>query len=129
MTRHDTLLSKVLQFTSLGWPNKNHLPEAEGPKPYYTRKDQLTVEKGCILLGCLCGNSKKFREQLLNQTHEEHPSICKMKALARCYLRMVPHWTKKMMPCGICAAVRNTPPTAPLTAWKWANTNLAKTSH
>ena len=29
---------------------------------------------------------EKFREQLLNQIHEEHPDICKMKALARSYL-------------------------------------------
>ena len=44
-TRHDTLLSKVLQFTSQGWPNKiNHLPEAEDLKPYYTRKDQISSQ-------------------------------------------------------------------------------------
>ena len=91
-TRHDTLLSKVLQFTSQGWPNKiNHLPEAEDLKAYYIRKDQLTVEKGCILWGVRVVIPEKFRERLLNQIRKEHPGICKMKPLARC-------WTKKLRP-------------------------------
>ena len=54
-TRHDTLLSKVLQFTSQGWPNKiNHLPEDEDLKPYYTRKDQLTVENRLLIYMSSC---------------------------------------------------------------------------
>ncbi len=122
-TRHDTLLSKVLQFTSQGWPNKiNHLPEAEDLKPYYTRKDQLTVEKGCILWGVRVVIPEKFRERLLNQIHEEHPGICKMKSLARCYLwwpTLDKEIEAKVKSCGICAAVRNMPPTAPLHTWEW----------
>ena len=27
--------------------------------------------------------SQKFRERLLNEIHEEHPGMCRMKALAR----------------------------------------------
>ena len=65
---------------------------------------------------------EKFRERLLNQIHEEHPGICKMKSLARCYLwwpTLDKEIEAKVKSCGICAAVRNMPPTAPLHTWEW----------
>ena len=119
--KHDSVLSKVLQYTVQGWPNStDHLPEAF--KPYYNRKDQLTTEQGCILWGFRVVIPEKFRERLLNQIHEEHPGMCKMKALARCYLwwpTLDKDIETKVKACAVCAAVRNIPPTAPLHAWLW----------
>ena len=55
-TKHDSVPSKALQYTLQRWPNStDHLPEAL--KPYYNRKDQLTVEHGCVLW---CGNSREI---------------------------------------------------------------------
>ena len=60
-TKHDGVLSQVLQYTSQGWPNSaTHLPESL--KPYYHRKDQLTTEKGCVLWGVQAVIPEKFRE-------------------------------------------------------------------
>ena len=90
--------------------------------PYYYRKDQLTTEQGCILWGFRVVIPEKFRERLLNQIHEEHPGICKMKALARCYLwwpTLDKDIETKVKACAVCAAVRNIPPTAPLHSWQW----------
>lgn len=66
-TKHDPILSQVLQYTLQGWPNSiNNIPEAL--KPYYNRKDQLTAEQGCILWGVRVVIPEQFRERLLNQT-------------------------------------------------------------
>ena len=85
-------------------------------------EDQLTVEQGCVLWGFCVVIPEKFREWLLNQIHEEHAGMCKMKALARCYLWW-PILDKEIEPkvksCAVCAAVRNIPPTAPLHTWQW----------
>ena len=79
------MTSKVLQYTIQGWPNSpKYLPEAL--KPYYNRKDQLTAEQGYILWDFRLVIPEKLRERLLYQIHGEHPGMCKMKALARCYL-------------------------------------------
>lgn len=42
----------------------------KGLQPYYTRKDQLTVEKCCVLWGVRVVIPEQFREKLLNQIHE-----------------------------------------------------------
>ena len=117
-TKYDTTLS---QYTLQGWPHSmNSLPEPI--RPYYSRKDELTVEQGCVLWGIRVVIPEQFREQLLNQIHEEHPGICKMKALARCYLwwpTLDKDIETKMKSCTICMAVRNAPQVAPLHSWQW----------
>ena len=65
-------------------------------------------------MGYSCGHS---RERLLNQIHKEHPGICKMKALARCYLwwpTLDKDIETKVKSC--TTAVRNAPP---LHSWEW----------
>ena len=131
-TKHDTILSQVSQYILQRWPNSlNGLPESI--RPYYNRKDELTVEQGCVLWGIRVVIPEQFRERLLNQIHEEHPGICKMKALARCYLwwpTLDKDIETKVKSCTICMAVRNTPQVASsLTLMAMANTNLAKASH
>ena len=120
-TKHDTILSQVSQYILQGWPNSmNGLPESI--RPYYNRKDELTVEQGCVLWGIRVVIPEQFRERLLNQIHEEHPGICKMKALARCYLwwpTLDKDIKTKVKSCTICMAVRNTPQVAPLHSWQW----------
>ena len=45
-TRRDPVLARVLEYTLVGWPN--HVTEEE-PKPYFTRRNELTADKGCVL--------------------------------------------------------------------------------
>ena len=120
-TKVDPVLSKVLRYTSQGWPqSSNNIPDTL--KPFFSRRDQLTVEQGCFMWGLRLVIPQQFHERLLNQIHEEHPGICKMKALARCYLwwpSLDKDIEKKVQFCGVCAAVRNSPPVAPLHTWQW----------
>ncbi|XP_071092522.1 uncharacterized protein [Haliotis cracherodii] len=47
-TRQDPVLSTVLRYVQWGWPNFCENPEM---KSYYCRRDELTVQDGCVLWG------------------------------------------------------------------------------
>ena len=47
-TRRDHITSKVLDFTLNGWTEK---PQNERLKPYYTRRNELSVHHGCLMWG------------------------------------------------------------------------------
>ena len=46
-TRRDPLLSRVLLYTQRGWPHD----APESMKPYYHRRDELSLENQCVLWG------------------------------------------------------------------------------
>ncbi|KAK3739921.1 hypothetical protein QZH41_004932 [Actinostola sp. cb2023] len=62
-TRKDPVLSRVLQFVKNGWPDKD-----------------------CLLWGLRVIIPEAYRSVILCSLHEDHPGICRMKALARSYL-------------------------------------------
>ena len=85
----------------------------ESLHPYWTRKDELSVLKGCILWGTCVIVPPPGRQHVLNELHDTHPSCCKMKALARSYI-----WWPKMdaeiemtvKSCTICQENQPSPP-------------------
>ena len=46
-TRADPVLSKVVHYLKSGWPMR--LPDLV--KPYFSRRDELSIEEGCVLWG------------------------------------------------------------------------------
>ena len=63
-----------------------------------------------------------FRKQFIDDLLDQHPGMCRMKALVRSYF----WWPKldkeiemKVRSCGVCQAVQNGPPAAPLLPWNW----------
>ena len=46
-TKNDPCLSKVLRYMRDGWPS--HIPS--DLKPFYNRKDQISIESDCLLWG------------------------------------------------------------------------------
>ena len=78
-TRQDTVLASVLRYTQFGWPQ--HCPKEE-MKPFWSRKNELVLLNGCILWGCQVEIPKAGRTQLLNELHNGHPGISRMKTLA-----------------------------------------------
>ena len=81
-TRSDPILSKVLRYTKRGWPlgkPRQHL------KPYYDRRLELSVEEDCILWGVRVVVPSKFQSRVLDELHDTHPGIVRMKAIARSY--------------------------------------------
>ena len=55
-------------------------------KPYSSCKDELSTVDGCVLRGCCVVVPPPGREMILEQLHDTHPGISKMKSLARSYI-------------------------------------------
>ena len=49
-TAHDPVLSQVLQLVLQGWPSE---VQEEALKPYFIRREELSVHAGCLLRGAL----------------------------------------------------------------------------
>ncbi|PIK35624.1 hypothetical protein BSL78_26320 [Apostichopus japonicus] len=119
-TDKDPVLAKVLEFTLSGWPN--HCVDA-AIQPYFTRRDELSLEDGFLIWGRRVIIPSKLHELILNELHECHPGMSRMKALARCYVWW-PCLDKdiegKVRLCTQCIQVQKAPNPEPLLLWQWA---------
>lgn len=117
-TRTDKTLSAVYKCITKGWPS-----DVDGSlSNFVAKKEELTVESGCILWGLRVLIPEKLRERLLNELHHDHPGIVKMKGIARSYFwwpgldRSIEKLAKS---CLECQAVKKSSPSAPLHPWSW----------
>ena len=114
----DQILGKVLLLTQKGWPTKVN----DDLKPYWIRRDEITIESGCLLWGVRVLVPKKLQGRVLEELHKGHPGASRMKSLARSYLwwpgldTELEHLAKSCIPC---QEVKLTPPAAPLHPWVW----------
>ena len=118
VTHQDPILSKVVTFTRNGWPST--IPE--NLRPYWTRRNELTVVGDCLMWGIKVVVPAKLQEHILQELHKEHPVASRMKALARSDL----WWPgldeclgEKPKSCLSCQEVKNNPPVALLHPWIW----------
>ena len=117
-TRRDKILSRVYDFTLKGWPDTMD----ENLKPYFKRKHELTIENGCVLWGYRVLVPESLRETLLNELHEGHLGIVKMKMVARSYI-----WWPNMdndietlaKSCSGCAQTQAMPNKANVYPWSY----------
>ena len=117
-TRRDPQLARVFQFVQQGWPS-NGVPELE---KYSAMRSELTVYEGCILWGTRVIIPKQGREALLQELHEGHPGMTRMKSLSRMYVWWPGIYNdieKSVRLCAECQEVQSSPPVAPLNPWKW----------
>lgn len=103
------------------WPNK--IKEvSEELKPYFSRKNELAIEQGCLMWGHRLIIPTKFREQLISELHSTHLGIVKMKSLARSYMwwpridKDIENVTKE---CDRCLTFSDNPPRSILHSWPW----------
>ena len=99
----------------------NHVTDDQ-LKPYYRRRSELSADQGCMLWGLRVVIPPCYRERLLNELHEEHHGIVRMKGLARCYLwwpGLDADIEEKIKDCETCQSVRNLPPEAPMHPCIW----------
>ena len=117
-TATDPLLSKVLFYLDYGWPMS-----VDGDlKLFSQRKDELSVEKGCVLWGSRLIIPKEGRESLLSELHREHMESTKMEQLARGYFwwpGLDSDIERLSSQCSVCLAHRSSPMKAPLNPWGW----------
>ena len=119
-SRDDPVLSRIIHFTVNGWPVKSDLTAEY--EPYYKFKDEFTIEEGCLLRGIRVVIPRKFQENLLDELHENHPGIVKMKAVARMHmwwLNIDSDIEGKVKNCVPCQQNRSPMAKAPPNPWRW----------
>ena len=79
-TRRDPILSKIINMVY-------HGHDIDGTnldfKPYQIRQTELSIEEGILLWGSRVVIPPQGRDVLLQELHEGHPGVVRMKALAR----------------------------------------------
>jgi transposase InsO family protein len=117
-THSDRILSKVYRYTKGSWPQQ--VPQCL--RPFSDRRNELTVEEGCLLWGIRVVIPHKLREKLMEELHKDHPGVTRMKSVARSYMWW-PGLDKDLeqlaKSCQSCQAVKGSPPVAPLHPWIW----------
>ena len=118
-TKRERILSRVYNFTLHGWPEKMI---DENLRPYFCRKAEISIDKGCLLWGTRVIIPSSLRQRLMDLLHEEHIGIVRMKAQARAYIwwpQIDMNLERTVKTCCVCQENRNAPPHAPLHPWNW----------
>ena len=120
-TRKEPVLSVVLDKVLNGW-KEGSISVKEELKQYYLRRDELSIEGGCILWGNRVVIPKTLRERVLVELHEVHMGISRMKSLARSFV----WWTgmdkeieDKARHCSTSQYNQNNPVSAPVHSWEY----------
>ena len=114
----DWILSKVYRYVKGNWPH--HVPKCL--QPFANRRNELTVEEGCLLWGFRVIIPLRLREKLLDELHRDHPGVTRMKSVARSYMwwpgmdSEIEHIAKS---CQSCQSVKGNLPVVPLHPWLW----------
>ena len=118
-TEKDPLLSRVCRFIQHGWTITDPEPDL---RPYFNRRNELSVLDGCILWGSHIIVPPEGRDIIIEQLHDTHPGISRMKSLARFYVWWRPQLDamieNKVQGCETCQLHRPLPPKAPLHPWE-----------
>ncbi|KAK6171969.1 hypothetical protein SNE40_018385 [Patella caerulea] len=118
-TRRDPVISTVVQYTNYGWPTEKFNQELNA---FYTRRHELTVHQECLMWGLRVVIPAKLRQDVLDQVHEGHVGVVKMKMLARSYI-----WWPGIdgdietlaKQCTGCQQSQHMPKSAPIHPWEW----------
>ena len=111
-------MKRVLNYVLLGWPEKS----SDDIKSYRQKQYELTVEDGCLMWGHRVVIPQVLREKLLQELHDAHMGVVRMKCLARSYIwwpgldRDIESLAKK---CETCLQNASNPPRANLHVWDW----------
>jgi transposase InsO family protein len=115
-TAVDPCLSKVMQYTMTGWPQDVDLSFSA----YKNKVDELSVEQGCLLWGLRVVVPTTLRERVLQELHETHPGMTRMKSIARSYVwwpSIDSDIEKTVRSCHVCQVTRADPAGAPVHPW------------
>ena len=109
----DPILKQVVRYLRGEWPDQ--VPEAL--VPLWRRREELTLEAGCILWGIRVVIPKKLQPQILSKLHQGHPGIVKMKAAAHSHVwwaSLDSNLEQCAHACEACQVSKNLPAKAPL---------------
>ena len=80
-TATDPILSKMLSLARVGWPQEG----ASGDpalKPYFFRRNELSVERECVMWDLRVITPSSLRNRLLDDLHNTHLCTARSKAIA-----------------------------------------------
>ena len=101
-TVKDSLLCKVKLLVKEGW--KENDCKIDSIEPYFNRKDEISIDKECLLWRSRVIIPEKLRKDILKLLHSTHSGMVNMKSIARNYV-----WWPKIDK-DIEATVRNCQP-------------------
>lgn len=84
-SKNDPILRKVFNYVVKCWPENKSQYDAK-LLPYFLRRNELSLEKGILMLGHKVVIPQKLHEYVLSELHSVHFGIVKMKATARSYV-------------------------------------------
>lgn len=116
-SKHDSIISLVIEYTLTAWPNKI----ADRLKPYFYRKNELSIENSCLLWGNRIIVPLELQTKVLDELHDNHPGITRMKALARSFVwwpAMDKAIEQKVKSCQSCQLHQAMPAKAPIHPWE-----------
>ena len=118
-TARDSILSKIIEVLLSGGTVKETGDEFQ---PYLRRREELSLQDGCILRGNRVVVPEVARQRILEELHEGHSGILRMKGIAR----GVVWWPgldtdieSQMKSCQKCQTNQKAPASAPLHPWEW----------
>ena len=106
---------QVYRHIQQGWSSE---PEPS-LKHYYRQKEELSIHQGCLLWGNRIIIPSAGRTLLLDQLHETHPGVSRMKRLARSFVwwpGMHQDIEEKVKKCQWCEE-KHIPAKAPIHPW------------
>ena len=118
-TARDPILSKIIEVLLSGGTVKEAGDEFQ---PYLRRREELSLQDGCILRGNRVVVPEVARQRILEELHEVHPGISRMKGIAR----GVVWWPgldadieNQVKSYQKCQTNQKAPASAPLHPWEW----------
>ena len=114
------LCLKLFKFCELGWSTSS--TGDPNLTPYTRRKDELSLQNGCILWGSRVVVPPNLRPRIMSELHSSHAGSSRMKELARSYLWW-PNLDKDLEElcnsCPDCLSHTANPFKAELHPWEW----------
>ena len=117
-TAKDPVLAKVKDMLLQG----QRPPASDEFKPFRSRFMELSVHDGCILWGNRVVIPPRGCFKMVEQLHESHPGICRMKSLTRSYVwwpNMDQELENRVKTCNICQQNRPADNPVPVHPWEF----------
>lgn len=119
-TKKDKVLSSIIKYIKGTWPTVSDMIEIE--QKFYVKRDELSVDKDCLLWGYRIVIPNAVKNKVLSELHASHFEVIKMKMLARSYIwwpKIDSDIEKVSAACRVCVQGRKKPQSVPLTPWPY----------
>ncbi len=103
-TGSDVTLSKVRKLVREGWPTRLREEQAD-LRPYFDRRNELSIERDCVLWGTRVIVPEALRADVLELLHICHQGVVAVKSVARSFVwwpninEQIETMTKLCKPC------------------------------